>query len=137
MGDDNNSGNRQYGNVDNPSWSFAGLGPTDDTTADHGADMLLDKVDDDADSTTAEQDLEDIGDGDDYIDMRTPTSWMDRDEDESFTLGDYQDDHSMYSDARHVEDASMTHVDDDDHHRDDDSPVVDIRLSDDSNTKMD
>lgn len=144
MGDDNsgnNSGNRQqYGNVETPGWGFDALGSTDDTTADDDAEMLLDKVDadaDDADSNAAEQDFDDREEDDDYPNMQTPTSWMDRDEDESFTLGgDYRDDHSLYSDARHVEDASMTHVDDDDD-RDDDTPVVDIRLSDDSNTKMD
>jgi len=101
--------------------------------------MLLDNLED-ADSTAAEQDFEDDRE-DEFGDMQD-SSWMNGDDDDrSLTVGgpsddyaeyDQEDDHKMYSDVRHVEDASMTSVDD--HH---DPPTVDIRLSDDSNTKMD
>jgi hypothetical protein len=148
--------NRQYGNFDNPGWSFDGL-DDDDTTADHDAEMLLDKVDDDddeadADSNAAEQDFDDDRGGDFDDRMQTPTtSWIDRDEERSITFGgpsdDYEDDHGMYSShVRHVEDASMTSVGDDGdgYDRDGDGgdaepPAVEINLSssDDSHGKMD
>jgi hypothetical protein len=134
MGDDNSGNdNRQYGNVEPPGWGFDGLGSTDDTTADDDAEMLLGNLED-ADSNAAEQASDRGDDDDEYGAIRTPTSWMDRD-DESINIGgpsdDYEDDqvddHEMYSSGRHIEDASMTSVGDND-----DPPPVDITLSDDS-----
>lgn len=117
----NSSTNRQYGNIENPSWSFDGIAAEFGQPANHGAEMLLDNVEDDADSNAAEQDSDQEHDFDD---------WNNREEEERITVGtsdDYEDD--MY--AHHVEDTSMTSFDDHD------PPAVDITLSDDSHTKMD
>jgi hypothetical protein len=138
MEDDTPSGNRQYGNIPTSSWGFEGLG----TPADHDAEMLLGNLEDadaDADSNAAEQDSDRE---DNFGRMQTPTSWNDLDE-ESINFGgpsedyydndDQEDDHGMYSNVQHVEDASMTSVDDQV-----DPPAVDINLSsDDSHAKMD
>ena len=141
MGDEENSGNnnKQYGNVETPSWNFDGIAEQFGQPANHDAEMLLDNVDADADSTAAEQDSDH-----DFDDLQT--SWNDHDEEESFTLGngtlddydyeDVQEDHQRddhridSSTARHVEDASM---DDEDL---DDPPRIDITLSDDSHANM-
>lgn len=118
---------RQYGNIGPSSWSFDALGHTDNN-ADSDAEMLLDKLDGDVDSTAAEQDSDRDADWNNMI--------------EDFTLGvddtmadDYQDDHTMYSNARdahvdalHLEDTAMLS---------DDPPAVDITLPDDPHAKMD
>ena len=119
MEEDNN---KQYGNHGGQSWSFDAL---DEMTnnADTDAEMAISI---DNDSTAAEHDT----DRDD--------SWNDLDD--SFQLGagdnmehEYEDDHALYSGAHdpeafHIEDTNMMS---------DDSPVVDINLSDDPHSKMD
>lgn len=113
----------QYG-TNGAAWSFDALNDNN-SNADSDAEMLLDGVNGDANSTAAEQD----SDRDD--------SWNDLEED--FNAGgdgsamdyDYEDDHAMYSTAHssgalHLESIVS-----------DDPPAVDINLSDDSRMKMD
>lgn len=120
-------GPRQYGNIGTSSWSFDALGH--DKNADSDAEMLLDRLDGDADSTVAEQDSD------------TDANWNNM-EDDGFYLGagdhmadDYEVNHAMYSNAHasdaqvdslHLEDTTMMS---------DDPPAVDITLPDDP--KMD
>jgi hypothetical protein len=118
--DEDNS--KQYAPFGDQSWGFGALDDRDDN-ADTDAEMAISL---DNDSTAAEHDT----DRDD--------SWNDIDD--SFQLGagdsmdhDYEDDHALYSGSRdsaafHIEDTTMMS---------DDSPVVDINLSDDPHSKMD
>ena len=110
---------KQYAPFGDQSWGFGALDDGDDN-ADTDAEMAIDN-----DSTAAEHDT----DRDD--------SWNDIDD--SFQLGDdsmtndFEDDHALYSGAHqdgsyHIEDTNMMS---------DDSPVVDINLSDDPHSKMD
>jgi len=124
MDEESLSNNTQYANLNEPSWSFAAL-DNRNPNADSDAEMAIDLFDND--STVAEQDSE------------RDESWNDIDE--GFHIGvddsmheEYQDDHSMYSNARasseayHIEDTTMMS---------DDPPAVDITLSDDPHAKMD
>ena len=112
-----------YAPFGNAGWSFDALNDRDDN-ADTDAEMAIDSLDND--STAAEHDT----DGDER--------W--NDPDDSFQLGDdsmsndFEDDHALYSGAHqdgsyHIEDTQMM--------MGDDSPVVDINLSDDPHSKMD
>lgn len=124
MADDDIAGNRQYGNITPASWGFGAI-DDNNSNADSDAEMLLDGVNGDANSTAAEQD----SDRDD--------SWNNLDEefnaggDQSAMDYDYEDDHAMYSNAHssgalHLESIVS-----------DDPPAVEITLSDDSRMKMD
>ena len=110
---------KQYAPFGDQIWGFGALDNGDDN-ADTDAEMAIDN-----DSTAAEHDT----DRDD--------SWNEIDD--SFQLGDdsmtndFEDDHALYSGAHqdgsyHIEDTNMMS---------DDSPVVDINLSDDPHSKMD
>ena len=114
---------QQYATFGEQSWDFTALDRGDDN-ADTDAEMAIDSLDND--STAAEHDT----DRDD--------SWNELQEE--FNIGggdsmdhDFEDDHAMYSGGRetealHLEDAGMMS---------DDSPVVDINLSDEPHSKMD
>jgi hypothetical protein len=113
-----------YATFGDAGWSFDALNRRDDN-ADTDAEMAIDSLDND--STAAEHDT----DRDD--------SWNEMQEE--FQLGagdsmnnDFEDDHALYSGAHqdgpyHIEDTTMM--------MSDDSPVVDINLSDDPHSKMD
>ncbi|KAI6836992.1 hypothetical protein KC340_g4584, partial [Hortaea werneckii] len=114
------SSHRQYGA---PTWGFDALNQNQpDEADDEGTDRLLDNMNDDADSTVANQDLDDrdsaLGDHDmnEYFD-----NWEDEPSGGSrgFTeantpINDYEysDDHSMYSSARMHQDNDALHLED-------------------------
>ncbi|KAI6856185.1 cysteine proteinase [Hortaea werneckii] len=114
------SSHLQYGTS---TWSFDALNQNQpDEADDRGTDRLLDNMNDDADSTMANQDLEDhdsaLGDHDmnEYFD-----DWQDEPGGgpRGFTgantpINDYEysDDHSMYSSARMHQDDNALHLED-------------------------